>query len=168
MTAVAVQLLGKTTLHGWHSCLLQLRLSFPLQADACSAGASCLAEGHAAAGQGCKAPRAAGMGMWPQTQSPLAVPPCCVKTLCCSWPRCHACAFIPLRVALPGPGGMAPVSPGVVQHPVPCLATPKAGVLVIPLSQWKDFHLLVIFQVFTLICNKRRQESRICYSSCYR
>lgn len=82
--AVAVQLLGKTTPDGWCSCPLQLRLSLPPQADACGAGARCLAEGYAAAGQGCKAPRAAGMDMWPQTQSALAVPLCCVKTFCCS------------------------------------------------------------------------------------
>lgn len=43
--------------------------------------------------------------------------------------------FIPLRVALPGPGSTAPVSPGAVQHPMPCPATPKAGTLVIPLLQ---------------------------------
>lgn len=80
-TAVAAQQCGKTIPDGQSSCLLQLRLSLPLQADAGGAGGSCLAEGYAAAGQGHKAPPAAGMEMWPQTQAPLAVPLRCVKTL---------------------------------------------------------------------------------------
>lgn len=63
----------------WLSAPTQLSL-LP-HTDACGAAASCLAEGCAAARPGCKAPQAAGMGLWPQTQLPLAVPLPCVKTL---------------------------------------------------------------------------------------